>query len=150
MNERPELICSRYDMSIIVQRWAALAIDIILRLAVIITVLVLTPQYAMPVSIALCAVFYIVYYPLLEGLLGQTFGKWVCQIRVVDANGESPGLVKGILRTVARVIEIDPFLFGGLPAGIVAANNPKRQRLGDMLAGTFVVRKRDLNPGVDR
>jgi uncharacterized RDD family membrane protein YckC len=43
-----------------------------------------------------------------------------------------------------RLIEVNPFLVGGLPAGLVLLLTRRRQRLGDLLAGTYVVRLRDL------
>jgi len=45
---------------------------------------------------------------------------------------------------VTRLVEVNPLLLGGLPAGIAVAMSRRRQRLGDMLAGTYVVRRKDL------
>ena len=85
-----------------------------------------------------------VYYTLLEGLLGFTAGKWICQLRVVTESGMKPGLLKGLLRTLPRIIEVNPFLLGGVPAGLIVNFSKSHQRWGDYLAGTFVVRKKDL------
>lgn len=38
-----------------------------------------------------------------------------------------------------RLVEVNPFLLGGIPAGIAVALSTYNQRLGDMLAGTYVV-----------
>jgi uncharacterized RDD family membrane protein YckC len=80
----------------------------------------------------------------LEGLEGGTVGKFVVGIRVVDYEGEILGILKAIVRTLSRVVEVNPFFCGGLPAGIVALMSRRKQRLGNMLAHTFVVYQDDL------
>ena len=37
------------------------------------------------------------------------------------------------------VIEVNPLLLGGLPAGLVVIATERKQRIGDLLAGTLVV-----------
>lgn len=61
------------------------------------------------------------------------------RVRAADA-GKCLIAAAGI-RTVARIIEVDPLLFGGIPAGIVILSTKRKQRLGDILAGTVVVSK---------
>ncbi len=85
-----------------------------------------------------------VYYPVCEGAWGRTLGKLVAGTIVVDASGNTPALWRVIVRTLTRLVEVNPFLVGGVPAGIVAALMPTRQRVGDLLAGTYVVRVDDL------
>jgi len=84
------------------------------------------------------------YFPITEGLWGQSLGKLVVRLVVVDANGDKPGLGRAALRTLTRLIEVNPLFFGGVPAGIIVACNTERQRLGDMLAKTYVISKADL------
>lgn len=82
---------------------------------------------------------WVLYYILMEGYLGQTAGKMVCGIKVVrEDGGEVPGLGKAAIRTVLRVV--DGF-FAYLVAFVAVLAYGKRQRLGDMAAGTLVVRK---------
>lgn len=79
------------------------------------------------------------YFILMEGYMGQTVGKMVAGIKVVrEGTGEAPGLGKAAIRTVLRVID---GLFIYLVAFIVVQISGKNQRLGDMAAGTLVVRK---------
>ena len=83
-------------------------------------------------------VLVVLYYVLLEGLLGRTVGKMVTGIRVVDAEtGGRPGLQSGFVRTLLRLID---GLFGYLVGLIVVVNSDRRRRLGDMAAKTLVVR----------
>jgi lipoprotein NlpI/uncharacterized RDD family membrane protein YckC len=86
----------------------------------------------------------VAYFPLTEGLWGRSLGKVATGTVVVNKTGRAPGVLRAIVRTLLRLIEVNPFLVGGLPAGIAVAASKRRQRLGDMLAGTYVVRAKDL------
>jgi uncharacterized RDD family membrane protein YckC len=80
----------------------------------------------------------VLYYVLLEGLLGRTAGKLITGIRVVDAEtGGRPGILSGLVRTLLRLV--DGF-FGYLVGLIIVVNSDRRRRLGDMAAKTLVVR----------
>ena len=93
-----------------------------------------TPPTA-SVLYALCAA---AYFVLMEGRLGQTVGKMVTGIRVVDeATGRVPGYGPACIRTVLRLVD---GLLGYLVAFIVVLASARRQRLGDMAARTLVVR----------
>jgi uncharacterized RDD family membrane protein YckC len=92
-----------------------------------------------PVCIAFLAIM-ILYFVFLEGLMGVTFGKWVVGLRVERVGGGKPGLIKGFVRNVLRIVD-------GLPAfnilGIVLIwTSAERARFGDRIAGTRVVRVR--------
>jgi uncharacterized RDD family membrane protein YckC len=86
----------------------------------------------------------VLYYPVLEGLWGRTPGKLIAGTAVVDAAGRPPGIWKSVLRTLARLFEVNPLFLGGIPAGIVMLNSETRRRVGDMWAKTYVVRVRNL------
>ena len=79
------------------------------------------------------------YFTLWEGLAGRTLGKLISGTIVVDAEGNPPGLWRALVRTLLRLIEVNPFLLGGFPAGIAVAFTRHKQRLGDLAAGTYVV-----------
>ncbi|MDX1804110.1 MAG: RDD family protein [Alcanivorax sp.] len=87
----------------------------------------------------------VLYFPALEGFSGYTVGKYICRIKVVDCHGQAPGVWKAVLRTLLRVIEVNPFLAGGIPAGLVACFSKKGQRLGDMIADTYVAPVRTID-----
>jgi len=93
---------------------------------------------------ALWLVVVAVYFIGAEGAFGQTLGKWITGTIVIDRGGQAPGFVKALVRTVLRLIEVNPFLVGGLPAGLALLLTKRRQRLGDLLAGTYVVRSSDV------
>jgi uncharacterized RDD family membrane protein YckC len=82
----------------------------------------------------------LLYYVLLEGLVGRTLGKMVTGIRVVDAEtGGQPGILSAVVRTLLRLVDgILAYLVGF----IIVVNSQRRRRLGDMAAKTLVVRSR--------
>jgi len=45
-----------------------------------------------------------------------------------------------LIRGALRLVEVNPILLGGLPAGLAIIASARKQRIGDMLAGTLVVR----------
>lgn len=79
-------------------------------------------------------------YPLLLELLmdGQTPGKRVMKIKVVRLDGTPPTLGNYLLRWIFSFLEY--YVFSGVIAVIVIAMGGKGQRLGDMIAGTAVVK----------
>lgn len=93
------------------------------------------------ISDPLCVIFFIVivaYYVLLEACLGWTVGKRLLDLRVIAVDGSKPGLKKSLIRNALRLVD-------GLPAfsilGVVMILLTKeRTRLGDIVAGTRVVR----------
>jgi uncharacterized RDD family membrane protein YckC len=77
------------------------------------------------------------YYIYFEGTSGQTIGKKVMNIRVVKADGSPCDFVSAFLRNILRFIDS---LVIGLVGIIVIAVTEKRQRIGDIVAGTVVVK----------
>ena len=71
---------------------------------------------------------------------GRTPGKRVAGLRVVRAGGEPPGFLACAVRNLMRLVDILP---GFYAVGAVAIFvSPRNQRLGDLAAGTLVVRER--------
>jgi uncharacterized RDD family membrane protein YckC len=86
----------------------------------------------------LLLVIAVLYYVILEGLYGRTLGKMITGIRVVDAaTGNPPGIGKALIRTLLRIID---GIFAYLVGFIIVLSSERRRRLGDMAAGTLVVR----------
>lgn len=139
----PEGVARRYDSSIVVRRWGATLIDYIL-LGGFIALAFLLPERFQSIAILVLALPAIAYFPVLEHLFGRTLGKTVCRLRVVNSTGGRPSWSQAILRTLLRVVEVNPILLGGIPAGIIVLSTKARQRLGDIVAVTFVLRAEDL------
>jgi uncharacterized RDD family membrane protein YckC len=81
------------------------------------------------------------YFAGSEQLLGgQTPGKRLLGLRVVARDGTDVGPLASIVRNLLRVIDMVPATYGvGVAAMLLS---PRAQRLGDMAAGTLVVRER--------
>ncbi len=69
---------------------------------------------------------------------GQTVGKRLLRLRVVDASGLRLEPAQVIVRNLMRFIDALPALY--LVGGIACIVSRRRQRLGDLAAGTVVIR----------
>ena len=87
---------------------------------------------------------YLAYFFVQEGLWGATLGKRIFGLRVVRLDGGPAGWAASFWRTILRVLEVNPILLGAVPGGLAVTWSKRRQRLGDMLAGTVVVRRAAL------
>lgn len=81
------------------------------------------------------------YYVLFEGLWdGQTPGKRLMQLRVVHDGGYSVSFGASAVRNLLRVVDIMPVPL--YVVGIIAAMlNRSRKRIGDLVAGTIVIKE---------
>ena len=73
---------------------------------------------------------------------GQSIGKKLVSIKVVKLNGKQPSTEDYVMRWLLRLVDITSTM--GAMAAILISSTERRQRLGDILAGTSVVR---LKPG---
>lgn len=125
------------------------AIDLLVVAALLVAVVWLTPVDLFAADGALGQTFVILLMVLamagvpitLETLLhGRTVGKLVLGLRTVRDDTGPIGLRHATIRALAGTVELWLTL-GGL-ALLVAATNERARRLGDLLAGTYVVRDR--------
>lgn len=80
---------------------------------------------------------------------GQTVGKRLLRLRVVDAAGLRLEPAQVIVRNLMRLIDALPALY--LVGGIACVVSRRRQRLGDLAAGTVVIRTPKLvRPDLDQ
>lgn len=87
------------------------------------------------------ALLFFLYKLLFEALWnGQTIGKRVAGIRVVQANGLPVSFLQVVIRNFLRAVDYMPSYY--LVGAICVLATQKKQRLGDMAAGTVVVRDR--------
>ena len=85
----------------------------------------------------LSAVIWIVYFTYFEGTTGQTPGKKLLDIKVVSGSGRQPTMGAALIRTILRIIDGIAFYILGL---VIILLTEKKQRLGDILANTVVVK----------
>ena len=138
--------CARFP-----SRMAALAIDIVVQLVVLISLslavvaaggnggLNAASEAAITLSLS---VLVIVGYPTIFETLsrGRSLGKLALGLRVVSDDGGPERFRQAFVRALASVVEIWTFL--GCPALITSMLSAKGKRLGDLFAGTFVIQER--------
>jgi uncharacterized RDD family membrane protein YckC len=133
--------------SALFRRWLAADVDLLLIGTLVFTAISLNPlvhdnEPLLPITIG--AVLWFSYYFFSESRWGATPGKLLLGLRVVDADGNVPSVGKTTVRTLMRLVEVNPVLMGALPAGLSIFSSKTSQRIGDRLAETYVLRKRDL------
>jgi uncharacterized RDD family membrane protein YckC len=81
---------------------------------------------------------YIGYFVVMEGNNGQTIGKMITKIRVVrEEDGGKIDLEQSLIRNILRIID---GLINYLVGAVLIWRSAKKQRLGDSIAKTVVVR----------
>ena len=87
------------------------------------------------------------YSALMEGFWnGQTIGKRLFHLRVIDQSGFPLRIEQAWVRNLMRVFDALPFAY--LFGAISVLSSPLMQRFGDRVAGTLVVRQTPLDlPG---
>lgn len=81
----------------------------------------------------------VTYHLICETLFnGQSVGKMILKIRVISLNGNQPALSQYLIRWLFRLVDFS--LSGSLVAVIMVAASEKHQRLGDVVAGTAVIK----------
>jgi uncharacterized RDD family membrane protein YckC len=90
--------------------------------------------------------FIALYYTLFEALVGATPGKMLMGLKVVMLDGRRCTITAALIRNLLRYVDAMPFGWYFVGAVLILAT-PRRQRLGDLAAGT-VVRRGDALVGV--
>ena len=98
-------------------------------------------------AVALVTFVVVLGYDILFEVLasGRTPGKRLNGLRVVRSGGEPVGFLTSAIRNVLRLVDFLPFAYVIGAASILATR--KNQRLGDVAAGTLVVRDRAREGG---
>lgn len=81
-------------------------------------------------------IVWIVYFPVVESVRGQTLGKLLVGLRVVARNGQPISIGQAFKRHLVDMIDLS---FFGIVALITIKNTPDHQRVGDLWAGTIVI-----------
>jgi uncharacterized RDD family membrane protein YckC len=159
----PESIAFYYELAGLGSRFLAVAIDFVLQSLVVIGV-VLIMSWAQPgtgaiarslgvheeavnaieIGIAIFVVFlvYVGYFVAFEtAWQGRTPGKRAIGIRVVRDGGYPITFMDSVIRNLIRVGEA---ALGYLPSMVSALLSSQNKRLGDLAAGTIVVRDRSF------
>ncbi len=156
--ETPESVTFAFELAGIASRGAALIIDTaLLTLVILAEVLLATAvtaglgaalgdaavegvvAWVIGASIVAAFATYWGYYIFSEvARNGRTPGKQLLGIRVVRDDGGRVGVIESVIRNVIRLVDMLPGYYAvGLVAALLSSSG---KRLGDMAAGTVVVR----------
>jgi len=154
--DTPELVAIEMPLAGIGSRFIALLVDYLIWIAGIVLLLIMarlllpalhtfsriSAQWAEAIVIFVIFLLNWGYFTLFEAFWnGQTPGKRVAKIRVIQRSGRSIGLLESMARNLVRYVDQVPFFYG---VGVIAMFVTKQhQRLGDLAAGTLVVRDRE-------
>ena len=161
--ETPESVEVSFELAGPGSRFCALAIDLtLLWLAVFVLFVVLmcagAPLWSqmddmsddaafswfLAILIVLAMVVMFGYHVIFEFLMnGQTPGKRYIQIRVIRDDGTPATGMDIVIRNLVRLVDVLPGAY--VVGGIAAFLHPQYKRLGDMAAGTIVVREGEID-----
>ncbi len=154
--DTPELVAIEMPLAGIGSRFIALLIDTLIWAAGLIVLgLVLwafkpalqafsSLSYQWTVAVFTITIFLLNwgYFTLFEAFWhGRTPGKRVARIRVIQQSGRAIGIFESMARNFIRYVDQIPFFYA---VGVIAVFATRQhQRLGDLAAGTLVVRDRE-------
>src|SRR3989441_11837357 len=147
--ETPDHVVLRYDLAGAGNRGFAAVIDFTVASLIVVAALMLLSFVSsetgdeiyilggVEVIVTLSLIW--AYFILLEWLWnGQTIGKRAFKLRVINEDGSPAQFTAVLIRNLLRLVDFLPALYGlGV---LVIVLSPKSQRLGDLAAGTYVVR----------
>jgi len=151
--ETPEHVSISYELAGPGSRLIAALLDHLLILLIVVAILLLCAALnaQLPASSAPAIVVMIViggplillclYFILFETLWsGQTPGKRAAGLRVMRDDGTPVSTLDVLIRNTIRLIDFAPYLY--FVGGLVAFIHKQSKRLGDLAAGTVVVKLR--------
>ena len=156
----PENISFRYQLAGPFRRLPAFLVDFAIRVALVLGLrfILLTSLFSLVSpglgqALLLTAWFVVSWFygALFETYFsGQTPGNWLMGLRVLTIDGRPIDGMQAVLRNVLRAADMFPPP-ACLTGRVVASLNRRYQRLGDIVAGTFViVEERSRLAGVAR
>jgi uncharacterized RDD family membrane protein YckC len=158
--ETPEQIALEFPLAGVGSRFLAIAYDTLLQalliggvvIAGLLIRFVVLPigtsslgTWTIAVLLAIVFVIYTAYFAVFEVLWnGQTPGKRLVGLRVIDATGRPVTAYAVIIRNLLRLIDQAPGFYAIAIVSVLVTE--RHQRLGDLAAGTVVVHDRVERP----
>ena len=146
--ETPDNVVLRYDLAGGGNRGFAAVVDFAVAALLVagmgsvgVIVVSFFPRSTVLAGVLIAATLFVgwAYFVALEWLGdGQTLGKRIFGLRVISADGSPAPFSAILIRNLLRVVDFLPAFYGIGLLAIVATS--RSQRLGDLAAGTFVVR----------
>lgn len=154
--ETPEQIALEFPLAGVGSRFLALAFDTLVQAGMIVALgivalmvrLVVPPSglaamgpWTFAILLAAGFVVYSAYFAIFESLwAGQTPGKRLVGLRVIDVSGRPMSVYAAIVRNVLRLVDQLPGFYAIAIVSVLVTE--WHQRLGDLAAGTVVVHER--------
>ena len=156
--DTPELVALEFPLAGIGSRFIAILIDSLLQAAIVLA-LIFGAMLFLPsllkfeaasakwfIAIVILVPFLLQwgYFALFEAFWnGQTPGKRVAKIRVIQQSGRAITLFESLARNLVRIIDFLPtsYIVGVISIFVTS----RHQRLGDLVAGTLVVHEGQLS-----
>ena len=157
--DTPELVALQFPLAGIGSRFIAVLIDYGLQtagyIALFLALLLFVPsvqrfqalsaKWIIALAILVPFLLHWGYFTLFEGLWhGQTPGKRVTRIRVIQQSGRAITMFESLARNLVRAVDFLPTFYVIGTISIFATS--RQQRLGDLVAGTLVVHEGDDRP----
>src|ERR1051326_7532411 len=159
VSETPERVPLHFALASIGNRFIACAIDHTIQIVTLITVTIFfaiisdasslgsrlmnAPKWVLALLIVIQAVIFDGYFAVFEWIWrGQTPGKRWLKLRVIREDGRPISFFEAVVRNLLRTVDflVPPFYSIGL---ISVFATERDQRVGDLVAGTVVVRERE-------
>jgi uncharacterized RDD family membrane protein YckC len=136
----------KYSVAGVGTRMLAFLIDLLLFAVWWVLILIILSASGLQQTFVVLILLIPTLYPLLMEVFfnGQSLGKMALDIRVVKTDGTKPGFTSYLLRWIFSLVDI-AISFGSI-ATICIAFSKNSQRLGDMAAGTTVIRMKVKTP----
>jgi len=157
--ETPERVPLPFALASIGNRFIACAIDHAIQIGTLIVVgiffmiisnasslgsrLMSAPKWVIAILVVVQAIIFDGYFAVFEwAWRGQTPGKRWLKLRVIREDGRPISFFEAMVRNLLRVVDflVPPFYSIGLISVFATARD---QRVGDLVAGTVVVRERE-------
>jgi uncharacterized RDD family membrane protein YckC len=147
--ETPDHVVLRYDLAGAGNRGFAAVLDFLIASVIAFTANVILSWAGAfgeasiyvfgGIALVMTLVVIWAYFILLEWLWnGQTIGKRAYKLRVINEDGSPAQFTAVLIRNLLRLVDFLPAFYGlGVLVIVLSA---KSQRLGDLAAGTYVVR----------
>lgn len=152
----PESVAFSYELAGLGSRFLALAIDLLLQ-TIVAAIIFFSAAYlesrlhpavsakwlnSFGIAIVIVTTFAIFfgYFIIFEALRdGRTPGKQIMRVRVVRDGGYAVDFGSALIRNLIRILEMALGFYA--ISAVAALASPENKRLGDMAAGTIVVRE---------
>lgn len=123
----------------VLARHIASAVDNTLMIVLIVVLAKQVDEQNIPLQALVVVATYLGYFFASEALTSRTVGKLLTGLKVVDFDGERCTLSQIGIRTLFRLLEVNPLLLGAIPAAASIIFSRHKQRFGDKFARTVVV-----------